>query len=101
MQDIIDDKKGITGVSPSGLVFARSAGLKLYDYNVDESQAMQSVVSKKIGREFKMAINKAKREEYSKGYPDYEALDAKIKELEARMISEQDKALGGAGERED
>jgi hypothetical protein len=101
VQDIIDDKKGITGVSPSGLVFARSAGLKLYDYSVDESQAMQSVVSKKIGREFKMAINKAKREEYSKGYPDYEALDAKIKELEARMISEQDKALGGAGERED
>jgi hypothetical protein len=30
-------------------------------------------------------MNKAKRNEYSKGYPDYDALDAELDELQARL----------------
>jgi hypothetical protein len=85
VKDIIDEKEGITGAKPSSMVFARMMGLKLYDYNVDESLAIQDKVVKGIERDFKAAMKKAKQDEYRKGYPDYEALDAELDKLQERM----------------
>lgn len=92
--DFFEGKEGITGAPPSGLVFARALGLKMYDYNVTESEAVQKLVSDKITREFKSAMTKAKREEYRKGYPDYEALDKELEDLQTRMEKELAKARG-------
>lgn len=92
--DFFEGKEGITGAPPSGLVFARSLGLKMYDYNVAESEAVQEIVADKITREFKAAMTKAKRDEYRKGYPDYEALDKELEDLQTRMEKELAKARG-------
>jgi hypothetical protein len=70
----------------------------MYDYDVIESEAVQEVISKRVEREFKDAMRKAKREEDRKGYPDYEALDKQLKDLQIRMEKELDKARGGTGE---
>ena len=85
VKDIAQEKQGITGKEPSNLVFARMLGLKLYDYNVEESLAIQDKVVKGVERDFKAAMRKAKQEEYRKGYPDYEALDAELDKLQERM----------------
>jgi hypothetical protein len=85
IKDIINDKQGITGKEPSNLVFARMLGFKLYEYNVDESLALQDLEVKKIEREFKSEMRKATQDEYAKGYPDYEALDEKIDALQERL----------------
>lgn len=85
VKDIVDEKEGITGAKPSNLVMARMMGLKIYDYNVDESLAIQDKVVKGIKQDFKAAMSKAKKEEYRKGYPDYEALDAELEVLRERM----------------
>ena len=96
--DIMDEKTGMTGAPVSNLSLARMFGLKLYEYNVMESEAVQEVVSNRIEREFKDAMRKAKREEYRKGYPDYEELDKTLEDLQIRMAKEMDKARGGLGE---
>jgi hypothetical protein len=92
--DFFEGKEGITGAPPSGLVFARALGLKMYDYNVAESEAVQELVSDRITKEFKSAMTKAKRDEYRKGYPDYEALDKELEDLQVRMEKELAKARG-------
>jgi hypothetical protein len=92
--DFFEGKEGITGAPPSGLVFARSFGLKLYDYNVTEEEAKQDLNAKRVEREFKAAMTKAKRDEYRKGYPDYEALDKELEDLQTRMEKEIAKKRG-------
>jgi hypothetical protein len=92
--DFFEGKEGITGAPPSGLVFARSFGLKLYDYNVTEEEARQDFNAKRVEREFKAAMTKAKRDEYRKGYPDYEALDKELEDLQTRMEKEIAKKRG-------
>jgi len=85
VSDIKDEKAGVTGAMPSNLVFARMLGFKAYDYDVDESMVIQDKVVKGIEKDFKAAMRKAKREEYSKGYPDYDALDEELEVLRERM----------------
>lgn len=98
VDDIIAGKTGITGAEPSMLPIARTFGLKLYDFNVDEQAAINEIVVKRIQRDFKSAITKATRDEMRKGYPDYEALDAELEDLRTRMEKEIEKARGGAEE---
>jgi hypothetical protein len=92
--DFFEGKEGITGAPPSGLVLARSFGLKLYDYNVTEEEAKQELNAERVQREFKAAMTKAKRDEYRKGYPDYEALDKELEDLQERMEKEMAKKRG-------
>lgn len=92
--DFFDGKTGITGVEPSPMVFARAFGLKLYDYNVAESEAIQDLAVKRIEHDFKTAMAKAQRDEFRKGYPDYEALDATLDDLLTRMEEEKAKKRG-------
>lgn len=92
--DFFEGKTGITGSEPSGLVFARAFGLKLYDYNVVESEAIQEIAAKRIQRDFKTAMTKAKQDEYRKGSPDYEELDRTLADLQERMEKEIAKAQG-------
>ena len=94
----MDEKTGITGGPVSNLAIARTFGLKLYDYDVIESEAIQDIIAKRTERDFKDAMRKAKREEDRKGYPDYEALDKQLEDLQIRMEKEIDKARGGKGE---
>lgn len=98
VNDIIDEKRGVTGVLPSGLPLARTFGLKFYDYNVPESEAIQSMVAKRIERDFKDEIRKLRRDEMRKGTPDFEGLNDTIQRLEKRMRDEMAKARGGEGE---
>jgi hypothetical protein len=94
VNDLIDEKTGITGAEPSSLFIARAFGLKFYDYNEGEQAAINETIEKRITNEFKTAINKAKREEYRKGYPDYEELDKTLEDLQVRMQEKLDKARG-------
>jgi hypothetical protein len=92
--DFFEGKTGITGSEPSGMVFARAFGLKLYDYNVIESETIQEIAAKRVQREFKTAMEKAKRDEYRKGSPDYDELDSTLESLQERMEKEIEKARG-------
>lgn len=83
--DVKDEKVGETGAMPSNLVFARMLGFKAYDYDIDESMAIQDKVVKGIEKDFKAAMRKAKKEEYRKGYPDYDELDEELEVLRERM----------------
>lgn len=86
---------GPTGVEKSSLFLARNlGGLGFYQFNVDESAFYQRNEVKKIKRDFNSAMAKAKRLEYSKGYPDYEALDAELDTLRTRLQEEIAKARG-------
>jgi hypothetical protein len=98
VDDIIEGKTGITGKEPSSLPIARAFGMKFYDFNVTEQAAINEMVVKRIGKDFKSAMTSAKRDEYRKAYPDYEALDEKLEELRTRMDKEIIKARGGAEE---
>jgi hypothetical protein len=94
VNDMIDEKTGITGTEPSSLFLARAFGLKFYDYNEGEQAAVNQIVRKRIEHDFKSAMTKTKRDEYRKGYPDYEALDTKLNDLQTRMQKELEKARG-------
>ena len=80
-----DDKVGPTGRSPDALFIARMLGLSAYQYDSEETKFYQDAAVKKLQREFKMMMNKAKRDEEAKGYPDYAALDEQLLELQDRM----------------
>ena len=75
-------------------MFARAFGLKLYDYNVIEQEAANENAAKRIQREFKTAMTKAKQDEYRKGSPDYEELDRTLEALQERMQEQIAKARG-------
>jgi Txe/YoeB family toxin of Txe-Axe toxin-antitoxin module len=81
VMDWAQDKEGPTGKPNDGLVFARLFGLSVYQYDRSETDYYQNAEIKKIKSEFKKVMNQAKRDEMSKGYPDYEALDAKLDKL--------------------
>ena len=98
VDDIIEGKTGITGNEPSSLPIARAFGMKFYDFNVTEQAAINDMVVKRIEKDFKSAMTKAKRDEYRKAYPDYDELDATLEELRTRMDKEVTKARGGAEE---
>jgi hypothetical protein len=98
VDDLVEGKTGITGKEPSALPLARAFGMKFYDFNVTEQAAINEIVVKRIGKDFKSAMTSAKRDEYRKAYPDYDALDEKLEDLRARMEAEISKARGGAEE---
>jgi hypothetical protein len=85
VMDWAQDKEGPTGKPNDGLVFARLFGLSVYQYDASETKYYQDAEVKKIKSEFKKEMNKAKRDEMSKGYPDYEALDEKLDKLSERL----------------
>jgi hypothetical protein len=85
IQDYVQDKVGPTGKPNDGLAFARLFGLSIYQYDRSETDFYQNAELKQIKSEFKKEMNKAKREEMSKGYPDYEALDAELDKLNQRL----------------
>jgi hypothetical protein len=82
---LLQNRKGPTGVEPDALFLARTFGFSAYEFNRSEVQFWQDSQVKKIKREFETVMNKAKREEYAKGYPDYEALDAELADLRTRL----------------
>jgi len=84
--DLKDEKTGPLGVEKSSLFLARTlGGLGLYQFNVEESRFLQDKKVESIKKDFSAAMNKAKRNEYSKGYPDYDALDAELDALQDRL----------------
>lgn len=84
--DLKDEKTGPLGVEKSSLFLARTlGGLGLYQFNVEESRFMQDKKVESIKKDFNAAMNKAKRNEYSKGYPDYDAIDAELDALQDRL----------------
>lgn len=82
---LLQNRKGPTGVEPDALFIARTFGLSAYEFNRSETQFWQDAQVKKLKREFETVMNKAKRDEYAKGYPDYEALDEKLADLRTRL----------------
>ena len=82
---LTDEKAGPTGRAPDMLFIARMLGLSAYQYDSEETKFYQDAAVKKLQREFKMMMNKAKRDEEAKGYPDYAALDEQLMELQGRM----------------
>ena len=78
-------KVGPTGVEPDALFLARLGGLTLYEFNRQETDFYNDKEIQRIKRDFSMAMSKAKRDEYNKGYPDYEALDAELAGLRERL----------------
>jgi hypothetical protein len=90
-----DGAMGPTGVEKSSMFLARTlGGLGLYQFNVDEAAFYKSKELKDIKKDYKAAMTKAKREEYRKGYPDYEALDRELDDLRDRMQQALAKARG-------
>lgn len=84
--DIAQGKVGPTGVEPDALFLARTlGGLSMYEFNRTETDFFNDLEVKRIKREFGTVMSKAKRDEYNKGYPDYEALDTELADLRARM----------------
>ena len=82
---LLQNRKGPTGAEPDALFIARALGLSAYEFNRSETEFWQDSQVKKLKREFETVMNKAKRDEYAKGYPDYEALDEKLADLRTRL----------------
>jgi hypothetical protein len=76
------------------LYFARLAGLRLNDYNVNEAAATQSRAAKAIMRDYKIEISKLRRAELRRENPDWDAFNKRQDELYERMQKEIDKAYG-------
>jgi hypothetical protein len=90
-----DGATGPTGIEKSSMFLARTlGGLGLYQFNTEEAAFYKSKELKEIKKDFKAAMTKAKREEYRKGYPDYEALDRELDDLRDRMQEALAKARG-------
>ncbi len=95
VRDLADDKKTVTGREPDTLFLARKLlGLGVYGFNVEEQQVKNAKALKAIQRDFKSAMNKAARDEYAKGYPDYEAMDEELADLRERMLERMDEVTG-------
>jgi len=90
VKNLIDQKTGPTGVEPSAamFMFGRVMGLRVEQYNIGEQDYFRQMRASENTREFRAAINKARRDEFRKGYPDYEALDKRIMELYDGMWEE-------------
>jgi hypothetical protein len=94
ISDILADKTGPTGTPVSDLAIARTFGLKLYEFNVDEAAYYRSLEIRKLQRDYKAAMTKAARDEYRRGYPDPAALEKELGDLRERMMEAIDKAKG-------
>ena len=94
ISDFANDKVGPTGKPNDGLVFARLFGLSVYQYDRAETDFYQDAEVKRIKSEFKKEMNRAKRDEMSKGYPDYEALDERLDKL-ARGLEKRTAEIKG------
>jgi hypothetical protein len=82
---LLSGRVGPTGVEPDALFLARLGGLTIYEFNRQETDFYNDREIQRIKRDFGSAMAKAKREEYNKGYPDYEALDTELAGLRERM----------------
>ena len=91
---LLQNRTGPTGVEPDALFIARTFGLSAYEFNRSETEFWQDGQIKKLKREFDTVMNKAKRDEYAKGYPDYEALDEKLADLRTRLEERINKIRG-------
>jgi hypothetical protein len=99
MKDVVTGKTGITGVTESPAVFARAfLGLRLYQNNLQEAEAIRGVIVDGVRRDFQMAMSRAKRQEAQSGSPDYEALDKELQKLYERMQKAIDEARGDTSE---
>jgi hypothetical protein len=83
---LAEGKVGPTGVDANALFLARTlGGMSLYEFNRQETDFYNDKEVQKMKREFGAAMAKAKRDEYNKGYPDYEALDVELAKLRGRL----------------
>jgi hypothetical protein len=83
---LAEGKVGPTGVDANALFLARTlGGMSLYEFNRQETDFYNDKEVQKMKREFGAAMAKAKRDEYNKGYPDYEALDTELAKLRERL----------------
>lgn len=73
---------------------ARWAGLKLYEFDVAESQAQQSRAAKAIMTEYQKEIRKVARAEARFEKPDWDSFNERQSELLTRMQTEVAKAKG-------
>lgn len=73
---------------------ARWAGMKLYEFDVEESQAQQSRAAKAIMTEYQKEIRKIARAEARYERPDWNSFNERQAELLARMQTEMAKARG-------
>ena len=76
------------------LYFARLAGMRFQDYNVDQAQIAQFRAAKAIMGEYKQEIGKLRRAEARLENPDWDAFREKQAELLQRMREEMAKAKG-------
>jgi hypothetical protein len=84
--DLAEGKVGPTGVDANALFLARTlGGMSLYEFDRQETNFFNDMEVQKMKREFGAAMAKAKRDEYNKGYPDYEALDIELAKLRERL----------------
>lgn len=80
--------------SHAELYFARLAGLRFQDYNVDQAQIAQFRAAKAIMGEYKQEIGKLRRAEARLENPDWDAFREKQADLMQRMRDEMAKAKG-------
>lgn len=73
---------------------ARWAGMKLYEFDVEESQAQQARAAKSIMTEYQTEIRKVARAEARYERPDWNSFNERQAELLARMKTEMAKARG-------
>ena len=78
----------------AALQMARFAGLKLYDYNVDQAAVAQQRAARAIMSEYKQEIGKLRRAEARFENPDWDAFMLRQDELLIRMREEMAKAKG-------
>jgi hypothetical protein len=80
--------------SHAELYFARLAGMRFQDYNVDKEQISQFRAAKAIMGQYKQEIGKLRRAEARLETPDWDAFREKQTELLQRMQEEMAKAKG-------
>lgn len=79
----------------AALYFARLAGLRLFDYNVQEAQVSQARAAKAIMGEYKQELGRLRRAEARLENPDWDRFLEKQETLYRRMFEEMAKARGG------
>lgn len=84
----------------SSLYMARTAGLRLYDFNVQGALDQQDRAAKAIEREYKTEIGKLKRKMERLETPDWDAFYEREEELVKRMEKRIAEVRGGKTEEE-
>jgi hypothetical protein len=78
----------------AALQMARWAGLKFYDYNVQQSEISQFRAAKAIMSEYKQEMGRLRRAEARFENPDWDAFNKRQAELVERMLQDMAKARG-------